>query len=286
MIQLHCNDPRWNIFKLQDKTNTRIHYGTLFGYKGFNDDMTCLNHKYEVGKTYNISKEHLRICSNGFHFCRYPNDIHKYYNNNHIKYALVRANNIIIEDNDKCVTNQITIIKMMSKEELFLEMPTYIIRINGTYEPYLYGMLHGHGDMPAIMDGNHMEWYKNGKLHRDGDLPAYIDGDMINYYKNGKLHRDGDLPAYINGDMRQWFKNGQPHRDCDLPALIYKNIREWYKNGQPHRDGDLPAVIDGNRQEWYKNGQPHRDGDLPAVIDGNRQEWYKNGRLQKICINE
>jgi hypothetical protein len=46
-------------------------------YKVFNDDWTCRDFKYEVGKTYdlnpksfgNIKTKPIEICQCGFHFC-------------------------------------------------------------------------------------------------------------------------------------------------------------------------------------------------------------------------
>ena len=38
-------------------------------WKAFNKDMTCLNQKYEEGKTYTFDGE-IELCARGFHFCK------------------------------------------------------------------------------------------------------------------------------------------------------------------------------------------------------------------------
>lgn len=161
----------WDTVFEIDLANNRIHKNKkLIGYKGFDNYMYCMGFKYEVGKTYKMPHDQIKLCANGFHFCRYPIDV-LYYNN---IYAEIEANDIIIESNNKCVTNCITIRKIITMDELLNIMPDHIIRINMSEE-----------------------WYKNGKLHRDNDLPAVIDGVNKKWYKYGKLHRDNDLPAVI-----------------------------------------------------------------------------------------
>ena len=50
---------------------------TIFGYKGFNKDMTCRDFQYEEGKEYKTDKA--KCCEHGFHFCENPIDCLRYY---------------------------------------------------------------------------------------------------------------------------------------------------------------------------------------------------------------
>lgn len=88
------------------------------GYKVFNPDWTCQGFKYEVGKTYELTGE-LRICSNGFHFCKKASDCFNYYSfdpNN--KVAEIIAHGDIVERGDKCCTNKIEIVREIPWQEL------------------------------------------------------------------------------------------------------------------------------------------------------------------------
>ena len=49
----------------------------VIAYKGMNSDMTCMDFKYEVGKTYKTDKAEL--CEYGFHACLNPRDVLDYY---------------------------------------------------------------------------------------------------------------------------------------------------------------------------------------------------------------
>lgn len=46
-------------------------------YKAFNNDMTCRDVKYQVGKTY--KEDYAKLCESGFHFCENPLDCLHYY---------------------------------------------------------------------------------------------------------------------------------------------------------------------------------------------------------------
>lgn len=89
----------------------------MIGYKGFDNDMKCLNKQYKEGETYKTDK--LEICSEGIHFCGSPKAVFNYYpildariglpN----KFALVEAKGDIVshEVQDKYATNEISIYK-------------------------------------------------------------------------------------------------------------------------------------------------------------------------------
>lgn len=93
------------------------------GYKVFNEDWTCRDFKYEVGKTYLMPAVDLKFCESGFHFCTELKDCFQYYvmdlNN---KVAEVEASGIVIRDfgcgDSKCCTNKIKIIREMPWEEV------------------------------------------------------------------------------------------------------------------------------------------------------------------------
>ena len=48
------------------------------GYKGFDENMQCRGFQYQEGNTYH-EEGNIEACQSGFHFCKYPLDIFKYY---------------------------------------------------------------------------------------------------------------------------------------------------------------------------------------------------------------
>ena len=92
----------------------------ITGYKAFDKDWTCRGFQYEVGKTYTM-KEKPECCNQGFHFCTNVADCFKHYANNPklTKIALVEALGDIDkeEDDSKCCTNKIKIVKEISFAE-------------------------------------------------------------------------------------------------------------------------------------------------------------------------
>ena len=48
------------------------------GYKGFDENMQCRGFQYQEGNTYH-EDGNIEACQSGFHFCKYPLDIFKYY---------------------------------------------------------------------------------------------------------------------------------------------------------------------------------------------------------------
>ena len=94
----------------------------ITGYKAFNKDWTCRGFQYEVGKTYTI-KEKPECYNQGFHFCTNVADCFKHYANNPelTKIALVEALGDIDkeEEDSKCCTNKIKIVKEISFSEAY-----------------------------------------------------------------------------------------------------------------------------------------------------------------------
>ena len=84
------------------------------GYKVFNPDWTCRDFQYEVGKTYE-TEEDLSICRSGFHFCKQAAACFNYYcfdpSN---KVAEVIALGEVIEEEDKCCTSKLQIVRELS----------------------------------------------------------------------------------------------------------------------------------------------------------------------------
>ena len=91
------------------------------GYKMLNADMTTMygSMTHEVGKIYEL-KEEIIPCKQGFHFCKELTDCLYYYPNldNSKRFFEIETGDNVIEKADKCVTDEITLIRELSLEEI------------------------------------------------------------------------------------------------------------------------------------------------------------------------
>ena len=81
------------------------------GYKVFNSDWTCHGKQYSCPGTFEefVSPS---VCNVGMHFCKNAADCFRYYDfnpNNHV--AEVIAHGTVAEDEDKCATNKLEIVR-------------------------------------------------------------------------------------------------------------------------------------------------------------------------------
>ena len=77
-------------------------------YKGFNNDMTCRDFQYEVGKEYE-QKGKIEVCGNGFHACENPMNVFRYYPPNNSRYCEVEQSGTIGRSLDKIASSKIRI---------------------------------------------------------------------------------------------------------------------------------------------------------------------------------
>jgi len=89
---------------------------TMKAYKATRN-MKCINLTFEVGKTYTFNGE-LKMCSQGFHFCKNAMDTRTYYPYNK-DFVLMEIDVLgkTIDEEDKSVTNKFTVLRIIPKEE-------------------------------------------------------------------------------------------------------------------------------------------------------------------------
>ena len=88
------------------------------GYKAFDKGLKCRGFQYEVGKTYKHDGD-IELCESGFHFCKTAVDCANYYNHQNSEFAEIEAIGKVIEGDDKCVTDEIKIVHLISKSEFY-----------------------------------------------------------------------------------------------------------------------------------------------------------------------
>jgi len=102
-------------------------------YKGFNDLLQCKSFQYEVGQTYAMD-EPIRLCGKGFHFCKLLTQVFSFYprvvghgsfilsdkRDKYNKFAVISVpeDAEIQEDKVKCCSNKITIVRVLTNEEI------------------------------------------------------------------------------------------------------------------------------------------------------------------------
>ena len=89
------------------------------GYKALNMDMSSAygDMSYEIGKKYTITGK-LKMCENGFHFCKYLEDIENHYTITESRIFEIEVEGKIIDEGTKSCTESIALIRELSKEEI------------------------------------------------------------------------------------------------------------------------------------------------------------------------
>ena len=90
------------------------------GYKVFNSDWTCRGFQYEVGKIFeeNVTPS---CCDRGFHFCLKASDCFNYYkfsSDNKVAEVIALGDVDYADDNTKCCTNRIHIVREIPWDEV------------------------------------------------------------------------------------------------------------------------------------------------------------------------
>lgn len=91
--------------------------------KGFDKDLKCMNFQFEVGKVYDTGAkdDEIKLCTNTvFHFCRSLQQVHQHYNCNDEdnRYCEIEVLGKLIEDENKCGSNKIKIVREITGDEL------------------------------------------------------------------------------------------------------------------------------------------------------------------------
>lgn len=188
------------------------------GFKVLNPDYTCRDFKYEVGKTYKMDNKP-KCCEEGFHFCLKAVDCFNYYGfNPENKVVEVEALGIVdyAEDNTKCATNEIKIVKEFNWNEV----------LNIVNE--------GRGNSGCSNQGN-----RNSGCNNEGDFNSgcsnqgdYNSGDSNQGNRNSGKYNQGDYNSVDSnqGDYNSGFNN-QGNRNSG-------DFNKGHRNSGDNNQGD------------------------------------------------
>ena len=101
------------------------------GYKALNMNMSSAygDMSYEIGKKYTITGK-LKMCENGFHFCKCLEDIENHYTITESRIFEIEADGKIIDGENKSCAESIILVRELSKEEIhqyFIDNQEYIL---------------------------------------------------------------------------------------------------------------------------------------------------------------
>ena len=214
------------------------------GYKVFRPDWSCRGFQYEVGKTY-VEDVKPKCCSKGFHFCKDLKDCFNYYSFNiDNKVAEVTAiGDIDEEQNDsKCCTNKIQIIREISWEEV-LKM----VNIGKGNTGYCNS-----GDWNS---GNHNSGNHNSGNHNSGNHNSgyYNSG----YYNSGNWNSGNHNSGYYNsgyynsGDWNKTNYSSGCFNTLGQKMVMFNKPSSWTYNDWTYSTASyLLDQIPKNVVEW------------------------------------
>lgn len=180
------------------------------GYKGTDKDMRCRGFQFELGKTYRAQGE-IKICRNGFHFCKNLGSVFEYYPpNDGNRFFEIEAREPVNRKFSKYVTAEISFIRELSAKEIGRAL--YGNGCDNRYE-YGYGDYYGSGYSDGIGDGNGF-----------GDGRGYGDTwGLGNGYGDSSSYGSGNCHGGGYGDGEGYSRsNGSGHGDGITKVNLHK----------------------------------------------------------------
>ena len=175
--------------------------------KGFDKNLRCRGMQFEIGKTYDTGyTENLELCScKVFHFCKSLENVNEFYSSkveNNNRFCEIEVLGELVEDERKCGSNKIKILREITGEELAM----------------LCGLKNGNTGLFNTGDrntGDRNTGDRNTGYMNTGDMNT---GDMNTGYMN-----TGDMnTGYMNtGDRNTGYMNTGMFNVCDRSTGLF-----------------------------------------------------------------
>ena len=202
------------------------------GFKVFESDWTCRGFQFEVGKTFTEDVKPV-CCSKGFHFCTKVIDCFKYYvffPDNKVAEVEALGDVDTNDDDSKCCTNKIRIVREVTLNEL-LDLVNTGEGCTGLGN----SGSHNSGDGNSG-DGNSGSWNsgnRNSGSHNsgDGNSGSWNSGNWNSGDRNSGSHNsgDGNSGGYNSGDCNSGSYNSGDYNSGDYNSGDWNDTN--YSNG-------------------------------------------------------
>lgn len=180
---------------------------SVIGYKVFNPDWTCRGFQYEVGKTFILTGD-LQICKHGFHFCKKLSDCFNYYRfDPENKVAVIEASGAIVETNDKCATDVISVIREMSWYE--------VLDLVNTGKACT-----GHNNSGSFNSGSFNSGHYNSGNFNSGDRNS---GNFNSGSSNSGFHNSGN---FNSGSFNSGNCNSGSFNSTDYSSGFFNTVEQ------------------------------------------------------------
>jgi len=218
------------------------------GYKNFKKGLKCREFQFEVGETY-VHDGNIALCSEGYHFHENQFDMFKYYTYDleNTETCLIEARGDVITGDDKSVCSEITIVKVLTNEEI----------------KELLNMTEASGNTGLANSG-----YRNS-----GD---YNSGDYNSGYRNSGDYNSGD---YNSGDYNSgYYNSGYFNSDTPSNVRVFNNMIDrtiWNNASKPDFIYRMTPTI------WIS------ESEMSDEDKKNHPEYFcQQGYLKKISYKE
>lgn len=191
-------------------------------YKIFENDWTCKNHKFEVGKTY-IHEGELEMCSAGFHACINPIDCWKYYAPlpwNKFAEVELSGKQLTEEGCSKICAEKITVVREISFDEFVV-----LVKSDGINESNGINRSRGINESNGINDSRGIN-RSEGILNCFGLSKAMFTADKPHDFLLFGVAVDEERFENVQSQYRDLVGGWYPKFN-NLHALYLKNGSEW-----------------------------------------------------------
>lgn len=211
--------------------------------KGFDKDLKCRGMQFKVGKEYKIKNKSkdLILCEDTvFHFCRTIQQVHNYYSCNpseNNRFCEIEVlGNMIEEENDKCGSNHIKIIREIKGEELkrLLGLDRNLGLFNSGCRNS-GGLNSGDQNSGSLNSGDQNSGYQNSGYRNSGNLNSgnlnsgnQNSGDLNSGYRNSGVFctkKQTDTVPFFNKESKMTWKDWYNHPA--YKAALNLNITVW-----------------------------------------------------------
>lgn len=274
------------------------------GYKGFNRDengnLYCRDMRFKVGEIAEVPGKPV-ICEHGIHFCWNLNDVNHYYNIGRSVICEVEPLGDIVSDFDgeKCCTNKLKIIRMLTNEEVlrisntgigntgFINTGHYNTGNYNTGNKNAGGKNTGHYNTGHGNTGFHnsADWntgdYNTGSYNTGNYNTGYDNTGLCNTgNKNAGYYNSGDWNAgcFNSSDYNAGFFNTQSNKCYIFDKLSDMTVEEFVTSKYWRAVLSAPFIL----TEWIEYTDKEKATDKDKELIGG---YLKKYSYKEACKN-